>query len=146
MVDALDLIGDEGRGKLRKAEGSCIQALYPQISEWDNLIRWRRITQQWEPTRGTDTSKYPVEKKIKMIPLVVASEEGRAQTWEACLLRVVGLHTMSNIKQNLLESWSIEGERPVCTNCYKSVVSWVARDQRNPVWICRYHPVRLNTH
>ena len=33
-----------------------------------------------EPTRGTDTSKYPVEKKIKMIPLVVASEEGRAQT------------------------------------------------------------------
>ena len=148
MVDALDLIGDEGRGKLRKAEGSCIQALYPQISEWDNLIRWRRIipTQVGKPTRGTDTSKYPVEKKIKMIPLVVASEEGRAQTWEACLLRVVGPHTISNIKQNHLESWSIEGERPVCTHCYKSVESWVARDQRNPVWICRYHPVRLNTH
>ena len=31
-------------------------------------------------TRGTETSKYPEEKKIIMIPLVVASETGRAQT------------------------------------------------------------------
>ena len=29
-------------------------------------------------TRGTETSKYPEEKKIIMIPLVVASEEGTA--------------------------------------------------------------------
>ena len=43
MVDALGLRGDEGRGKLRKARGSCTQALYPWISEWDNLVRWRRI-------------------------------------------------------------------------------------------------------
>ena len=33
-----------------------------------------------EPTRGTETSKYPEEKKIIMIPRVVASEKGRAQT------------------------------------------------------------------
>ena len=32
------------------------------------------------PTRGTETSKYPQEKKITMIPQVVASERGRAQT------------------------------------------------------------------
>ena len=35
---------------------------------------------QAEGTRGTETSKYPEEKKEKSIPLVVASEEGRAQT------------------------------------------------------------------
>ena len=31
-----------------------------------------------EPTRRTETSKYPEEKKIIMIPWVVASEMGRA--------------------------------------------------------------------
>ena len=31
-------------------------------------------------TWGTETSKYPEEKKIIMIPLVVASERGIAQT------------------------------------------------------------------
>ena len=31
-------------------------------------------------TRGTETSKYPEEKKTTVIPLVVASERGAAQT------------------------------------------------------------------
>ena len=31
-------------------------------------------------TRGSETSKYPEEKKENSIPLVVASEEGRCQT------------------------------------------------------------------
>ncbi len=31
-------------------------------------------------TRGTETSKYPEEEKIIMIPQVVASERGLAQT------------------------------------------------------------------
>ena len=31
-------------------------------------------------TRGTETSQYPEEKKITMIPQVVASERGGAQT------------------------------------------------------------------
>ena len=31
-------------------------------------------------TRGTETSNYPEEKKVKTIPRVVASEIGRAQT------------------------------------------------------------------
>jgi hypothetical protein len=34
------------------------------------------------PTQGTETSKYLVEKKEKSIPLVAASESGRAQTGE----------------------------------------------------------------
>ena len=35
---------------------------------------------QAEGTRGTETSKYPEEKKETSIPLVAASEEGRGQT------------------------------------------------------------------
>ena len=41
-----------------------------------------------EGTRGTETSKYPEEKKEKSIPVVAASEEGRGQT--QCL-RTVGV-------------------------------------------------------
>ena len=33
-----------------------------------------------EETRGTETSKYLEEEKTIVIPLVVASEKGRAQT------------------------------------------------------------------
>ena len=43
---------------------------------------------QEEGTRGTETSKYPEEKKEKSILLVAASEEGRGQT--DCL-RAVGV-------------------------------------------------------
>ncbi len=38
------------------------------------------ISPEMEQTRRTETSKYPEEKKIIMIPLVVASERGLAQT------------------------------------------------------------------
>ena len=37
-------------------------------------------TQSVEQTRGTETSHYPEEKKTIVIPLVVASERGEAQT------------------------------------------------------------------
>ena len=37
-------------------------------------------------TRGTETSKYPEEKKTIVIPKVVASEIGEAQTNEIILL------------------------------------------------------------
>jgi hypothetical protein len=38
-----------------------------------------------------------------MIPQVVASEKGRAQTHGACSVRVVGLHLEIRIKPNYLE-------------------------------------------
>jgi hypothetical protein len=38
-----------------------------------------------------------------MIPLVVASEAGRAQTCGACSMRVVGLHLETTFKLNYLE-------------------------------------------
>ena len=43
------------------------------------------------PTRGTETSHYPEEKKTKVIPQVVASERGGAQTATvSCRRGVVG--------------------------------------------------------
>ena len=43
-------------------------------------------------TRGTETSKYPEEKKETSIPQVAASERGRAQTRSSDL----GLWTIQN--------------------------------------------------
>ncbi len=57
-----------------------------------------------EPTPRTETSKYREEKKIIMIPQVVASEKGIAQTRSACRPGVVGPHLESVIKSNQLES------------------------------------------
>ena len=54
----------------------------PQMSEWGNPAEAIPSLHQKdvERTRGTETSKYPQEEKIIMIPRVVASESGRAQT------------------------------------------------------------------
>jgi hypothetical protein len=51
-----------------------------------------------------------------MIPQVVASEKGRAQTCVACCTGVVGLHLEILIKLKFLERDIIEGENPVGTN------------------------------
>ena len=40
----------------------------------------RHSAKRGRQTRGTETSKYPEEKKTKVIPRVVASEIGGAQT------------------------------------------------------------------
>ena len=56
-----------------------------------------------ERTRGTETSKYPEEKKSTEIPLVAASERGLA------LKRIVS-------KWNELESSAIQGDSPVHEN------------------------------
>ena len=77
MVNALALIGEEGRDKLRKASGRCKQ---PLIRRYPNgatpLIEDQRSVRK--PTQGTETSKYLVEKKTIVIPQVVASERGIA--------------------------------------------------------------------
>ena len=58
-----------------------------------------------------------------MIPQVVASEKGTAQTVIACCYGVVGPHLETDIKLNLLESWAIAGDSPVSGNCQGRVVS-----------------------
>ena len=51
-----------------------------------------------------------------MIPQVVASEQGRAQTRGACSFGVVGLLLESIIKSNILERMAIAGDSPVDSN------------------------------
>ena len=79
MVNALALIGEEGRDKLRKASGRCKQ---PLIRRYPNgATRYHEVVPSIaKPTQGTETSKYLEEKKTTVIPQVVASERGQAQT------------------------------------------------------------------
>jgi hypothetical protein len=71
------------------------------MSEWGNpadlivsyLLRQGR-------TGGTETSKYPQERKAKATPLVAASERGPAQTY---YLRVAGVWVViKELKRELL--------------------------------------------
>jgi hypothetical protein len=69
MVDALALGEDEGRGKLRKAVGSCKQTVIrgcPNGATHPDEV-WI-FHECGNRTRGTETSKYPEEEKIIMIP------------------------------------------------------------------------------
>ena len=81
MGDALALGGEEGRDKLRKATA---RGKYPLTRGYPNgATRGERSPHPGKPgrrTRGTETSKYPQEKKVTTIPPVAASERGRAQT------------------------------------------------------------------
>ena len=66
-----------------------------------------------EGTRGSETSKYPEEKKENSIPLVVASEEGRGQTKGLRTLGVEGRRDATIGDSNTLESVTKEGDSPV---------------------------------
>ena len=66
-----------------------------------------------EGTRGSETSKYPEEKKENSIALVVASEEARGQTGG---LRTMGVEGQRHAKigdLNRLESLTRDGDSPV---------------------------------
>ena len=66
-----------------------------------------------EGTRGSETSKYPEEKKENSISLVVASEEERGQTEG---LRTLGVEEQRHTtigELNDLERSAKEGDRPV---------------------------------
>ena len=66
-----------------------------------------------EGTRGSETSKYPEEKKENSIPLVVASEEGRGQTEGLRTLGVEGRRDAKIGDLNRLESLTKDGDSPV---------------------------------
>ena len=53
-----------------------------------------------EGTRGTETSKYPEEKKETSISLVAASEEGRGQTESLRTLGVVDRQRETESEEN----------------------------------------------
>ena len=86
MGNALALRGDEGRDKLRKVAGSGTHTVirkYPNgaTQHVEDMLSERR------PTRRTETSKYPEEKKTIVIPSVAASERGVAQTCNVTALQ-----------------------------------------------------------
>ena len=66
-----------------------------------------------EGTRGSETSKYPEEKKENSIPLVVASEEGRGQTEGLRTLGVEERRYMTIGESKDLERSVREGDNPV---------------------------------
>ena len=66
-----------------------------------------------EGTRGSETSKYPEEKKENSISLVVASEEERGQTGGLRTNGVEGRRNPTIADLKLLERSSEEGDRPV---------------------------------
>ena len=82
-MDALALRADERRDKLRKAAG---RSKYPTSRRFLNgetrldltPVIHTPIHNVWKGTRGTETSKYPEEKKENSIPKVAASEMGGA--------------------------------------------------------------------
>ena len=113
MGNAQALRGEEGRDKLRKAAGIGTYELirrYPNGATHyvEDIVSVRRRT------RRTETSKYPEEKKTKVIPLVVASERGLAQT--KVVTAILGLqdHDIECLmNQNPLERGTEEGDSPV---------------------------------
>ena len=66
-----------------------------------------------EGTRGSETSKYPEEKKENSIPLVVASETGRGQTRGLRTPGVAGRRHTTIVDLNALESTTRDGDSPV---------------------------------
>ena len=68
---------------------------------------------QVEGTRGTETSKYPEEKKENSISLVVASEEERGQTEGLRTLGVEEQRCVTIGELNDLERSAKEGDSPV---------------------------------
>ena len=66
-----------------------------------------------EGTRGSETSKYPEEKKENSITLVVASEEVRGQTMGLRTHGVVGRREPTIGNPNILERMARDGDSPV---------------------------------
>ena len=64
-------------------------------------------------TRGSETSKYPEEKKENSITLVVASEEVRGQTVGLRTGGVAGERELTIADLNRVEMRTEEGDRPV---------------------------------
>ena len=64
-------------------------------------------------TRGSETSKYPEEKKENSISLVVASEEERGQTVGLRTSGVEGRRHLKIADPNRLERRAEEGDSPV---------------------------------
>ncbi len=68
----------KGAARLRKASVSCLASIAgdSRIGEPVLVLSQDELSKGSWVSRGTETSKYPEEKKSTEIPLVVASERG----------------------------------------------------------------------
>ena len=120
----------------------------PPISEWDNPIGWRPIIQpKLEANAGNWNILVPAGKENNNDS--PSSGERTGISPNQCCYGIIGVvgprYRTKDSEWKILESVSIEGDRPVHEAIWTLVVSWVARSTRNSAWICRDHPVRLNT-
>ena len=85
-MDALAGRGDEGRTRLRKASGSCQEALIRGFPNGAThcIVRYSILSRR--RTQGSETSQYLEEKRSNEIPKVAASEMGVGQLVIAYLL------------------------------------------------------------
>ena len=81
-----------------------------------------------------------------MIPLVAASERGRAQTKDLRVFGVAGQqYPFTKVSRIVLESTARAGNSPVGENWSEVAGTRVPRDTSNPVGSWGAHPPRLNT-
>ena len=85
-MDALASRGDERRTRLRKASGSCQEALIRGFLNGATRHGVNRVTCLQGRTQGSETSQYLKEKKSNEIPRVAASEIGVGRIHLAQLL------------------------------------------------------------
>ena len=116
----------------RMGQPNTLKKYYPSLMEanagnWNILVPVGRENNNDSPSSGERTGTSPNHPCYGMCG-------------------VVGPRCGKNFgEKNALESATIEHDSCVFEAKRSLVVSWVARDTRNPVWICRDHPVRLNT-
>ena len=112
-MDAKAPYAEEGRGKLRKATGSCKQALIRRHP--NGGTQWRKtplpLTEsigQEEGTRGTETSKYPEEEKINNDFLSSGERTGKRPNQGACSLGLrAGMRHCETLAE---EGWKAQPE------------------------------------
>ena len=85
-MDALASRGDERRTRLRKASGSCQEALIRGFLNGATRHGASHVTTSVERTQGSETSQYLQEEKSNEIPRVAASEIGIGRIHLAQLL------------------------------------------------------------
>ena len=85
-MDALASRGDERRTRLRKASGSCQEALIRGFLNGATQHGAIHVTCLQGRTWGSETSQYPKEEKSNEIPRVAASEIGIGRIHLAHLL------------------------------------------------------------
>ena len=145
MVDDLVARADEGRGRRRNLSGRCQQPLIRWTPNGETqLIAILVIPFLGRGTWGTETSQYPEEEKIIMIPWVAVSEKGKAQT--LIYQGVVGF--CFTLLERLEEHHGMGGQRRWKPCILKLIIavqnSWVPR--RSTLWESGgTTPPRLNT-